>query len=401
MSREPFRRTAPARSAGPRIGAISAFLALLVLASPSARAEAPTADQLHAIRDKVATHFKTLNCPGAVFGVYAGADLKPLVELELGFADEAESRPISLKDHFRLASITKLFVGTVVLQLVDAGQLRLDDPVSKYVPQVPNGENITIRMLGFHTSGLANLIANREFQKAIAAEPSRTWRTDELLKYAFDMKPLFPPGKGWMYSNTNTIVLGEVIAKVTGHPWYEEIEKRILKPLKLRETGHPSSYQLPAPAPSGYRYGQKENLVRYGDVWYDATKWSASWAGAAGDLYGTLPDLAKFTRAAGRGELVSAGSRKVLFDWIDTKHEGIEYGFHIARIQGGIGSLGDMPGFSAFAFYIPESDVTVVCLANLTATIEKRTVASELGEPTMEILTKIKAINEEPHAKPK
>ncbi len=330
--------------------------------------------------------FETLQTPGALFAIYRGAEREPALYMPLGFADEAHTRPIRRDDHFRIASVTKLFVGHVILQLADESRIDLDAPVSRYLPGVvPNGENITIAMLGNHTSGLPRVIANPEYQKAIQANPSHQWTHAETLAYAWKMDTLFPPGARWMYANTNTILLGEVIQAVTGKPWHVVVDERIIRPLQLTQTGYPVNSQVPAPTPRGYRFGQRDNLVRYGDFWFDATDWSGSCWGAAGDMYSTLDDLAKFTRAAARGELVGPAGRKALFRWLDTGY-GLDYGFHIARRDGVVGSTGDVPGFSTFAGYLPEQDLTIICLANLTATPQKLTAAAELGELAAEMI---------------
>jgi len=190
-----------------------------------------------------------------------------------------------------------------------------------------------------------------------------------------------------MYSNVNTILLGEVIRSVAGREWHEEVARRISVPLGLRETGHPTASGLPPPAPRGYRFGERTNLFDYGDYWFDATDWSGSCWNAAGDMYSTVDDLALFVRAAARGELVGDAGRKALFQWIVTGHEGVEYGFHIGRQAGAVGSTGDVPGFSAFAAHLPDLDITIISLANLTATRTKLTAASELGELAVQILT--------------
>ncbi len=342
---------------------------------------------LNHIRTQLSRQFETLQTPGAVFGIYRGAETEPALFLPLGFADEDRSRPILRGDHFRIASVTKLFVGQVILQLVDEGILELDASVSKYLPGVvPNGENITVAMLGYHTSGIPREMANPKLQKALQSEPDRQWKAEEILAYTWSMEPLFPPGEGWMYSNSNTILLGEIIDAVTGKPWYEAVDDRIVRRLGLSHTGYPHGSRVPTPTPRGYRFGQRDNLVRYGDFWFDATDWSGSVWGASGDMYSTMDDLAKFTRAASRGELVGETGRVALFDWIDIGYEQIEYGFHIARQNGGIGSTGDVPGYSAFAVYLPDRDVTIICLANLTATPEKLTAAAELGELAVRLL---------------
>lgn len=347
---------------------------------------ASTPASIEKLKTEIPKKFPETEAPGAVFAVYQGPQLKPLIMQTLGYADEQHTRPISRRDHFRIASITKTFVGTVVLKLAEEGKLKLDDPVSKYVDGVPNGDKITIAMLGYHTSGLPAAIANPVFQKAVEANPQRPWTIDEILPYAWQKPMLFPPGKGWMYSNTNTMLLGKVIEKVTGKPWYRVIQEMILDPLGLKETGYPGNGDIPKPFPRGYRNGQKDNLVRYGDYWFDATQWTGSCWNASGNMYSTVDDLAKFMRAAARGDLVNAQSRKVLFAWIHTGYEGVDYGFHIAMKDGAIGSTGDVPGYSASAVYLPKKDLTIVCLANLTATKGKETSASVLGELAVRII---------------
>jgi len=350
----------------------------------------PTAERpipVEEIRLRVAARFENLEAPGAVFGVFQGPESTPVLLLTLGHANEQKSRPISRQDHFPIASISKLFVGTVILQMADEDLLRLDDPVAKYVAGVPGGEDITLAMLGYHTSGLPREITNPAFQMAIQSDPRKEWTPEEICAQAWALDRLFPPGQGWMYANINTILLGEVIQSVTGRPWHEEVARRILAPMGLRDTGYPAHNVIPEPRPRGYRFGEPDNLIEYGEYWFDATDWSGSCWGAAGNMYSTVDDLARFVRAAARGELVGDTGRAALFQWIDTGYEGIEYGFHIGRQSGAIGSTGDVPGYSAFAAYLPERDVTVVSLANLTATRTKLTAASELGELACQIMT--------------
>lgn len=365
---------------------IVGVITLLSFAAGGARAEQPKplpAD----LEQRMRECFAGIETPGAVYGVYRGAEVKPELRLTLGYNDERHTRPITFADHFRIASVTKTFVGTVVLQLIDEGKLSLDDTVAKYVDGVPGGDRITIEMLGHHTSGLANFIANPKMQAAIVADPSHNWTDAEILPYAFELPARFEPGKGWYYSNTNTVVLGKVIEKVTGQTWKQQVQTRVLDRLGLKQTGFPDEKgRMPEPAPRGYRFGKKDNLIKYGDYWFDATDWTSSWAGAAGDMYSTLDDLAVFAHAVARGELVGDKGRSALLTWVDAKYQGIEYGFHIFKQNGGIGSLGDMPGFSSFAVYMPEQDVTIVCLANLTATSKKLTAAAELGELTVKLL---------------
>jgi hypothetical protein len=123
-----------------------------------------------------------------------------------------------------------------------------------------------------------------------------------------------------------------------------------------------------------------------------------SWGGAAADMYSTLDDLAVFAHAAATGSLVGEKGKAALMDFVDAKYEGINYGFQIFKQNGAIGSLGDMPGFSAMAVYMPQQDVTIVCLANLTATSKKVTSVSALGELAVKLLNEAAGVT--PTTKP-
>jgi D-alanyl-D-alanine carboxypeptidase len=369
------------------------LILMLIAASVFGCAVRPTRSEstetnLALIEQRITQRFGQLEAPGAVYVLLEGD--QPAIRLALGHADENRTRPIRFEDHFRLASVTKLFVGQVVLQLLDEGRLTLDDPIAQYVDGVPGGERITLRMLGRHTSGLPMAIANPRFQKLIESDPARAWTARQTLDFAFELPPVARPGERFNYSNTNTVLLGMVIEKLTGRSWQEAVQARLLEPLALGHIGFPDCQTgaLPQPSPRGYRFGRKDSLIKYGDVWFDATDWNASWTGASGDMYGTLDDLSKFTRATARGELLGPRGREAMFDWYDTKRDGIEAGFHVFRQNGAIGGVGDVPGFSAFAAYLPDRDITVVCLANLTATRTKLTAAAELGELTIQLLAR-------------
>ena len=134
-------------------------------------------------------------------------------------------------DHYRIGSITKTMTATVILQLAQEGKLVLDDPISKYRPDVPNGDNISIAQLLDMRSGLAGYTENPMFQQAVDDDPERIWTPDELLALAFSVPPLFPPGTAWQYSNTNYVLLGLVMEDVTGQSVAELFQERLFDPL--------------------------------------------------------------------------------------------------------------------------------------------------------------------------
>jgi len=345
----------------------------LLIGSGTAQADPNLEKKLN---DKIAA----MECPGALVGIFKGDGSAE--QYVLGVADVKTRAPMQLGMHMRIASITKPLLGTVVLLLAEEGKLSLDDPISKYVEGVPNGEKITLRQLGNNTSGLFNSIENKEFQKAIMADPTKDWPLQEILDYAFAREPYAAPGEKFRYSNTNAVLLGMAVEKVTGQKWPDVIQERICKPLALTHTGVPGPGGiLPEPRPSAYRNGYVDKVIGYGDTFYDVTNYSASWTGPAGALYSTLDDVGQFIKPIATGKLLNEESRKEFFQWIDTGRPALRYGFCIANLEGAIGHRGDVPGFNATAIYFPEHDCSVVTLTNLSNNKDRTTMpADELAD---------------------
>jgi D-alanyl-D-alanine carboxypeptidase len=193
---------------------------------------------------------------------------------------------VGATQRFRIASVTKTFTATLVLQLAEQGKLRLDDTVERYLPGVvPDGRHITIRELLGHRSGLANYT---DFTDWLArADQSTSTRPIDVLRFAASQPPVAPPNTGFWYSNTNYIALGLIIERVTGRPFAQQLEQRILQPLGLRDT-QLATTRTPADL---HDQGVNPNL---------------SWA--AGGIVSNAPDLARFFSALLSGRLLSRGS---------------------------------------------------------------------------------------------
>jgi D-alanyl-D-alanine carboxypeptidase len=210
---------------------------------------------------------------------------------------------VPVAGRFRAGSITKTFVATVALQLVAEGRIRLDDSVERWLPGVvPNGENITVRQLLNHTSGLYDykdtlpLPPSEEFY----ANRYRTWTASEQIQRALANPPVFDqPGSQYDYSNTNYLLIGEIIQKVTGRTYAEEIERRIIHPLKLNGTTMPgTSPYIRGPHPHGY-------VPKDGGL-IDFTELNPTLFGAGGDMISTTHDLNRFFAALLGGRLLPA-----------------------------------------------------------------------------------------------
>ncbi|HEX8344375.1 MAG TPA: serine hydrolase domain-containing protein [Actinoplanes sp.] len=237
-------------------------------------------------------------------GVYAQVrDGRQVYNVAAGVADVDTGRPARPWLRHRVGSITKTFVATTVLQLVGERRIRLDAPIGRYLPGVvpgTTGRQVTVRMLLNHTSGIGNYTDQvMGSADAIIHASTHTFTKRQLARIGLAMPPTNAPGAQWSYSNTNYILLGLLIEKVTGHRYGTEVERRILRPLKLRHTYLPGTDPtIRGPHAAAYVPGPDGTL-------YDFSVFNMSWASSAGELVSTAADLNTFYRALLTGRLLS------------------------------------------------------------------------------------------------
>lgn len=223
--------------------------------------------------------------------------------LAAGVSDLASGAALRPGAQFRIASVTKTFVATVVLQLVGEGRLRIDEPVAQHLPGVlANGDRITVRQLLNHTSGLPDYTQAPELLTGIVQ--NRIWQPRELVALAARYPQLFAPGSAFSYSNTNYIVAGLLIEAVTGHPLARELDRRIFTPLRLDHTSFPAGT---AHLTGYYAHGyvSPEAVPTTDGPRLDVTGYNPSHAWAAGAIVSNAPDLATFYAALMSGRLLT------------------------------------------------------------------------------------------------
>ncbi|EDY50995.1 beta-lactamase [Streptomyces clavuligerus] len=230
-----------------------------------------------------------------------------------GLGDTATSTPRGANDRFRIGSVTKTFVATVLLQMEAEGRLDLDDTVEKHLPGLVrgngnDGRKITVRQLLNHTSGLFNYTSDPEFAQRNLFAPGffeRRYDTHtprDLVRVALKHRPDFAPGAGHSYSNTGYILAGMIIEKAGGNSYEHEIRERIIKPLKLRATILPGTNpRLPAPSARNYSSLTPDPAA---PAVHDVTEHNMTWGWAAGDMISTTTDLNRFFGALMRGRLL-------------------------------------------------------------------------------------------------
>ncbi|WP_141580068.1 serine hydrolase [Actinomadura sp. WMMA1423] len=228
------------------------------------------------------------------------------LNLSSGVADLVTRRPPRADMKFRIASITKTFVATVILQLVAERRLRLDDTVAEVIPGVVEGngyqpDKITMRMLLDHTSGVADYTQNPRIEEIAISDPRHDFTLRELAEAGLEYPPDFPPGTSWRYSDTDYALLGMVIQSVTGRTYVHEITKRIIRPLHLRSTYFPGTNpRIRGPHLNGYTPVQEGDPTRLRDT----TEVNTTFARASGDLISTVGDLDRFDSALLAGRLL-------------------------------------------------------------------------------------------------
>jgi D-alanyl-D-alanine carboxypeptidase len=311
----------------------------------------------------------------------------------LGTSNLVTQAPMQPNMHFRIGSITKTFIGTVILQLIDEGKLHLNDPVSAFEPEVPNGKNITIRELLNMTSGLYNYSEDFTLERVLDTElkgidPGRIWEPYELLATAFKHPPYFAPGQGFHYSDTNYILLGQIIERITNHSIPYEIQHRIFTPLGMRHSSIPEqvSSALPAPRVQGYTFDTLIQPEQAGPVLanpLNVTFVNPSWGGSANDAISTLNDLKIWVKALVDGTLISPALQRQQLSFVPLGagiSTDIKYGLAIADFGGYLGQNGALPGFQSFAAYNPANDATVIVLTNVDPSANGSGPADELAK---------------------
>ncbi|MGA5898152.1 serine hydrolase domain-containing protein [Streptomyces venetus] len=301
-----------------------ALSGVLAVPAPAAPAGGPSRHEAtrQAVRAAVAD-----GVPGVVARVQRGHGEWAATE---GVGNLETGTPRATRDHYRIGSITKTFVATVVLQLEAEGELSLDDKVEKWLPGVVrgnghDGREITLRQLLNHTSGVFSITEDREFRRkfftadGFAQHRYDTVAPEDLVRAAMAYEPDFKPGESWKYSNTNYLLAGMVIEKVTGHPYGDEIRNRIINPLHLEGTSVPGT-RTTLPRPSSRAYSRLGTTAT--DPTYDVTELNPSMAGASGEMISDSADLTHFYSALLRGRLLPPEQLEEMKTTVPTeKHE--------------------------------------------------------------------------------
>jgi D-alanyl-D-alanine carboxypeptidase len=369
---------------GPKRRRASLLVAALVCASPlvltstPAQASPDTALSSTQVNSRVETGLRPLlqdavaaGLPGVIARVQDGSETRLVAA---GVADVATGAALRPHARFRVGSITKTFVATVVLQLVEEGRLSLDEPVGRRLPGLlANGNLITVRQLLNHTSGLFNYTDDPTLLPGLVQ--NRVFTPRELVAIAETHPSTAPPGTKWAYSNTNYVVAGLLVEAVTGHRVGQELRTRIFKPLGLEDTSFPvtsgkiAGYHAHGYVPSGLipTEADTEFPSTPDGRFVDVTELNPSAAWAAGAIISNAQDLSRFYRALMTGRLLTPSMLREMKTTVPTdptNPSGPGYGLGILRLPTPCGDNwghdGAWPGYQDVALYNERTDRTVV-----------------------------------------
>lgn len=359
-----------------------AFVAALV-AQPTFADTPPTAAEYARYAESLLSDAYRADAPGVAVLVMRGDNV--LYRGARGEADVTGDVPLAPGDRFRIGSVTKQFAAVGLLTLVEAGQVALDDPLSKYLPDYPGGDKVTIEQLLNHTSGIRSYT---DIPGVMDGPIQRDLSTAQMLDYFKDEPADFAPGEAWRYNNSGYVLVGAVIEAASGQPWHQYLKETLFVPLGLDDTGYGADPAVVARQVKGYNTSGGEPAP--------AQALSMTQPHAAGALVSTVDDLARWNRALHEGKVLKPETYARMITPVGKAAEiapGYGYGFGIETTSvRGAPSLehsGGIPGFSAQLSYLQGPDITVAVLQNNetpapaqdSRSLARRLAAAALGEP--------------------
>lgn len=317
--------------------------------------------------------------PGVLVGVWDGKGASFVHGF--GYADLKTRRLLSEADHFRIGSNTKTFVVAVILQLVDERKLSLDDTVEKFNigVKVPNAGKITVRELCNMRSGLFEAFNVPQF-KAMTTLPKK-WDPRTIIAWAAQQKPYFAPGQGYHYSNTNYLILGLIIEKVTHDTVGDQIEKRLIVPYKLTHTIYPTDEAMPNPWARGYGLDAKRS-------WEDVSNTiPVEMMGSAGAMISDMSDMKRWITLYVSGKTSSTAMHRALMDCVPTGTPNEAFGLALGCSKGWYGYTGGLPGYNTANFYFPQTGAFVVAWVDVQNNDPRPGVANAMFRDIAAIIT--------------
>jgi len=231
------------------------------------------------------------------------------------FGESLPGVPATTDMNFRNGAVAFAYIGNLLMQFVDEGKADLDDTIDQWLPNVPDADQVTLRMLANQTAGYPDFEQDPAWIAAYYANPFHSWTFEERLKYVEDQPRPFAPGENWSYSHSNFMILGEALSEIANQPLDTLLQKKVLGPLGLQHTVETETSEIPAPVLHTFSAERRD----YFDVpsttpfYEDETSWNTQWGTPMGaNQTTTIDDMVKTAVAIGNGKLLSKASFKAM-----------------------------------------------------------------------------------------
>ncbi|MEC4570722.1 serine hydrolase domain-containing protein [Streptomyces virginiae] len=264
--------------------------------------------------------------------------------------------PATTDMRFRIGSVAIPYMTTELLKLVDEGKVALDDKLSRWRPDLPHADEITLKMLASASSGYADYVTDKAFIAALYENPFRHWTGEELVRIAVSRPMARPPGSGFAYSHANWVLLGDIISKVERRPLGEVMRENVLEPMGLTATAISSKADIPAPVLHGFDNER--------GVFEDSTYWNPSWTVAEGAVMtATLQDMAKSFAAIGEGKLLTPESHELQLTPVVKVKGDASFALGLPVVNTWILQNPSFAGYAGTVAYLPSRKLAIATVA--------------------------------------
>jgi CubicO group peptidase (beta-lactamase class C family) len=293
------------------------------------------------------------------------------------FGTSMDGVPATTDMHFRNGAVAFAYLGTLLLQFVDEHRVGLDDTIDHWMPDLPEADQVTLRMLANQTSGYPDYETDPAWEAAWSADPFHIWTFEERLAYAFERPMVAPPGTNWSYAHTNFMVLGEILARIGGEPLDQLLQEKVLGPMGLTSTVASVTSEVPDPVLHTFSSERRAALgIPPATAFYEeSTFWNTQWGTPMGaNQTTTIDDMATTAEQVGTGALLSEASYHAMTDpnLLGFGHkdpacapscfqqvEGYNFGLGVVRSGSWILQNPLLAGFSGTTAYLPSEGVAV------------------------------------------
>ncbi|MDX2304359.1 MAG: serine hydrolase domain-containing protein [Microscillaceae bacterium] len=315
---------------------------------------------------------KMSGIPGAVFSCILEGGQK--ISIASGLSQLEKPKKMPKNAHLLAGSIGKTFFAALSLMLVEEGKLDLDAPIKQYLgkepwfDQLPNAHTISVKMLLNHSSGIQEYYELGDFMQKLKENPDRVWKAEDLIAYVWGLKPLFEAGKDWSYADTNYLILGIILEKITGKSVYEEVKQRIIAPLRLKNTFPSVSRELDGLV-CGYSmpnspFGFSGAMIVQGQLVLNP---QFEWTG--GGYVSSVDDLSFWIKSLMEEKVLNQSMLALMKDGLPAKtgkNHAYGLGLQIRPYSGGTsyGHGGWFPGYLSEMAYFPEYKIAAAFQIN-------------------------------------